>query len=112
MATRSNPKKSTKKITKKTTDVAAGAPIVDVHSVAVPPSDVIVAPMAPPARTLSRAAFEQRVRNEAYLLSQRRSGTQGSPFEDWIQAEGTVRGQLSAEGVVLESDTLRPNPSA
>jgi hypothetical protein len=62
------------------------------------------APVATPAaavRTLSRAEFMVLVRKEAYSRAARRNFKNGSPFQDWVNAEAAVSGKLAAEGVRL-----------
>ena len=56
---------------------------------------------AAPARTLSRAEFLLLVRKEAYNRAARRNFKNGSPFQDWVNAEAAVSGKLAAEGVRL-----------
>ena len=55
-----------------------------------------------PARLVSRAEFMDLVRKEAYRrYTARRSFKQGSPFQDWVNAEAAVSGKLAAEGARL-----------
>lgn len=52
-----------------------------------------------PLRTMSRAEFMVLVRQEAYNRAARRNFRNGSPFQDWVNAEAAVSGKLAAEGV-------------
>ena len=54
-----------------------------------------------PTRTLTRAEFLDLVRKEAYRRAVRREFKNGSPFQDWVNAEASVSGKLAAEGVRL-----------
>ncbi len=73
---------------------------VAVESVAVEtvPAVEEVAARAP---EITREAFELRVRRAAWRRANARGFRNGSPFEDWIQAEAEVRAQLDAEGLRL-----------
>jgi hypothetical protein len=55
-----------------------------------------------PTRLVSRAEFTDLVRKEAYRrYTARRAFKQGSPFQDWVNAEAAVSGKLAAEGARL-----------
>lgn len=63
---------------------------------------VVEAPLeTKPTRTLTRAEFLDLVRKEAYRRAARRDFKNGSPFQDWVNAEASVSGKLAAEGVRL-----------
>lgn len=75
---------------------AALAPVVEV----APVIEVAPAPVEQaPVRTMSRAEFMVLVRREAYNRAARRNFKNGSPFQDWVNAEAAVSGKLAAEGV-------------
>lgn len=75
------------------------APAVLETATATPAPVVVVE--AAPVRTLSRAEFMVLVRKEAYSRAARRNFKNGSPFQDWVNAEAAVSGKLAAEGVRL-----------
>lgn len=52
-------------------------------------------------RLVTRAEFLELVRKEAYLRAQRRDFKNGSPFQDWVNAEAAVSGRLAAQGARL-----------
>ena len=62
---------------------------------------VAAVPELKPTRTLTRAEFLDLVRKEAYRRAARREFKNGSPFQDWVNAEASVSGKLAAEGVRL-----------
>ena len=41
------------------------------------------------------------VRKEAYRRATHRNFENGSPFQDWLNAEAAVSGKLAAEGIQL-----------
>ncbi len=110
-------KKPSKSKSKKTTTTAATSKKVKRSAEALPEQtaltpvvvETLAAPMpvarpvveAPPARTLSRAEFMVLVRKEAYRCAARRNFKNGSPFQDWVNAEAAVSGKLAAQGVRL-----------
>lgn len=81
-------------------------PSVETPSVETPSAEtpavesVEVAAVAMPS--ITREAFELRVRRAAWRRANARGFRNGSPFEDWIQAEAEVRAALDAEGVRLD----------
>ena len=56
---------------------------------------------AAPAREVTRDEFMELVRAEAYRRATRRNFRNGSPFQDWVNAEAAVSGKLIAEGARL-----------
>ena len=74
--------------------------------VAKPEPEVIAAlppvtlpePLVAPVRVVTRAEFVTLVRTEAYRRAHTRNFRNGSPFQDWVNAEAAVSGKLSAEG--------------
>ena len=69
--------------------------------IAAAPAVVLPEPVAAPARTVTRPEFMELVRKEAYRRATRRNFKNGSPFQDWVNAEAAVSGKLAAEGVRL-----------
>jgi hypothetical protein len=66
------------------------------------PVAVVSAPALAPVRLVTRAEFMDLVRKEAYRrYAARRAFKQGSPFQDWVNAEAAVSGKLAAEGARL-----------
>lgn len=81
---------------------------VELEMVATPepiftaPAPAVTAPVLAPVRLVTRAEFMDLVRKEAYRrYAARRSFKQGSPFQDWVNAEAAVSGKLAAEGARL-----------
>lgn len=75
-----------------------------VETVSLAPAVIEAAPVVlpveqAPLRTMSRAEFMVLVRREAYNRAARRHFRNGSPFQDWVNAEAAVSGKLAAEGV-------------
>ena len=110
--TTKKPSKSKSKKTSSTTaatskKVKATVLAKRVETVARAPAVIETAPLAvpvveqAPVRTLSRADFMGLVRKEAYTRAARRNFKNGSPFQDWVNAEAAVSGKLAAEGVRL-----------
>ena len=56
---------------------------------------------AAPTREVTRAEFMEMVRKEAYRRAAMRNFRNGSPFQDWVNAEAAVSGKLAAEGARL-----------
>ena len=54
-----------------------------------------------PTRSVTRAEFMDMVRKEAYRRAALRNFRNGSPFQDWVNAEAAVSGKLAAEGARL-----------
>lgn len=54
-----------------------------------------------PTRTVTRGEFMSLVRKEAYRRAALRKFRNGSPFQDWVNAEAAVSGKLAAEGARL-----------
>ncbi|MDP1824371.1 MAG: hypothetical protein Q8L48_14040 [Archangium sp.] len=80
--------------------VATPEPIFTAAAAATP--QVVSAPERAPARLVTRAEFMDLVRKEAYRrYTARRAFKQGSPFQDWVNAEAAVSGKLAAEGARL-----------
>ena len=57
--------------------------------------------VAAPTREVTRAEFMAMVRKEAYRRAAMRNFRNGSPFQDWVNAEASVSGKLAAEGARL-----------
>ncbi|MBL8958172.1 MAG: DUF2934 domain-containing protein [Myxococcaceae bacterium] len=75
--------------------VAAGAQVLATTPVAA------TAEAATP-RLVTRAELTELVRREAYRLATHRNFQNGSPFQDWVNAEAAVRAQLDAQGARAE----------
>lgn len=69
--------------------------------IAAAPAVVLPAPVLKPTREVTRAEFMDLVRKEAYRRAATRNFRNGSPFQDWVNAEATVSGKLAAEGARL-----------
>lgn len=77
--------------------VATPAPLFTATAAATPEL-----PRLAPVRLVTRAEFTDLVRKEAYRrYAARRAFKQGSPFQDWVNAEAAVSGKLAAEGARL-----------
>lgn len=98
---KSKSKKTTTTATSKKVKRSAEATPVVVETLAAPMPVARPVVEAPPARTLSRAEFMVLVRKEAYRCAARRNFKNGSPFQDWVNAEAAVSGKLAAQGVRL-----------
>lgn len=82
----------------KTEPAMKAAPVTKTEPAVV--ADPVVAQA--PVRLVSRAEFMDLVRKEAYRrYAARRAFKQGSPFQDWVNAEAAVSGKLAAEGARL-----------
>lgn len=97
-------KKPLKSKPKKTTTTAAATSTKTKRTVSAKPLVIEAAPVVLPVeqaphRTMSRAEFMVLVRQEAYNRAARRQFCNGSPFQDWVNAEAAVSGKLAAEGV-------------
>ncbi len=106
-------KKPSKSKSKKTTTTAAAtskkvkrtvSAKQVVETVSLTPAVIAAAPVVlpveqAPLRTVSRAEFMVLVRQEAYNRAARRNFRNGSPFQDWVNAEAAVWGKLAAQGV-------------
>jgi hypothetical protein len=63
--------------------------------------EVVAEVVAAPTREVTRAEFMAMVRKEAYRRAAMRNFRNGSPFQDWVNAEAAVSGKLAAEGARL-----------
>lgn len=70
-------------------------------AVAAAPVVALPAPLPAQARLISRSEFMELVRKEAYGRAARRNFKNGSPFQDWVNAEAAVSGKLAAQGLRL-----------
>ena len=70
-------------------------------AVAAAPAVVLPEPILAPVREVTRAEFLDLVRKEAYRRATHRNFRNGSPFQDWVNAEAAVSGELAAEGARL-----------
>jgi hypothetical protein len=64
-------------------------------------AEVVAEVVAAPTREVTRSEFMQMVRKEAYRRAAMRNFRNGSPFQDWVNAEAAVSGKLAAEGARL-----------
>ena len=80
--------------------VSLAPAVLETPPAALPVASPVVE-QAPVVRTVSRAEFMALVRQEAYGRAARRNFKNGSPFQDWVNAEAAVSGKLAAQGVRL-----------
>ena len=73
-----------------------------VSAAVVQPLPAAPAAAATTPRQVTRAELTELVRREAYRLATRRNFMNGSPFQDWVNAEAAVRAQLEAQGARAE----------
>lgn len=103
--TASTAKKVKREASEKRVEVVVAPAVLETVTQTVEPVSAPVvqeaAQEAAPVRTLSRAEFMELVRKEAYSRAARRNFKNGSPFQDWVNAEAAVSGKLAAEGVRL-----------
>lgn len=86
----------------KTVELASEAEVlVTEAAIAAAPAVVLPEPVLKPTREVSRAEFLALVRKEAYRRASTRNFRNGSPFQDWVNAEAAVSGKLAAEGARL-----------
>ncbi len=83
---------------KKLTRAAAGVSKLEPEVIAALPPVALPEPLVAPVRVVTRAEFMTLVRTEAYRRAHTRNFRNGSPFQDWVNAEAAVFGTLSAEG--------------
>lgn len=110
-SSKSKSKKTTTTSTAKKVKRAAPAvkPVEVVLETVATPEPLFTAAVAPspepvsaPVRLVTRTEFLDLVRKEAYRrYAARRAFKQGSPFQDWVNAEAAVSGKLAAEGARL-----------
>lgn len=93
------PKKTTKKKAALLPDEAPVATPVVAPEVAQ--VDVAASPVVEEALRVSRTEFTQWIREAAFHLAQRRNFENGSPAQDWLQAEAYLTAQLSERGVSI-----------
>ena len=86
-----------KKVTRAAAVVAKPAELKPEVLAALPPV-ALPEPIVAPVRVVTRAEFMTLVRTEAYLRAHTRNFRNGSPFQDWVNAEAAVSGKLAAEG--------------
>ena len=90
---------TSKKVTRAAAVVAKPAKLeLEPEVIAALPAVALPEPLLAPARVLTRAEFMTLVRTEAYLRAHTRNFRNGSPFQDWVNAEAAVSGKLAAEG--------------
>jgi len=99
--TASTAKKVKREASEKRVEVVVAPAVLETVTQTVEPVSAPVVQEAAPVRTLSRAEFMELVRKEAYSRAARRNFKNGSPFQDWVNAEAAVSGKLAAEGVRL-----------
>lgn len=82
----------------KLTRAAAVVAKLEPEVIAALPPVTLPEPLVAPVRVVTRAEFVTLVRTEAYRRAHTRNFRNGSPFQDWVNAEAAVSGKLSAEG--------------
>ena len=83
---------------KKLPRAAAVVAKLEPEVIAALPPVTLPEPLVAPVRVVTRAEFVTLVRTEAYRRAHTRNFRNGSPFQDWVNAEAAVSGKLSAEG--------------
>ncbi len=88
-----------KKVTRAAAAVAKPAKLeLKPEVLAALPPVALPEPIVAPVRVVTRAEFMTLVRTEAYRRAHTRNFRNGSPFQDWVNAEAAVSGKLAAEG--------------
>ena len=98
------PAASKKKKAEAVTDAAPAVPQVEVEAAPVVTEAAPVVDSAPAAvepMHVKRSEFTQWVREAAFKLAQDRHFRNGSPTEDWLQAEAYLTQQLAHRGVSI-----------
>ncbi|MDP2274808.1 MAG: hypothetical protein Q8N23_16730 [Archangium sp.] len=97
--TAATPAATSKKVSKTAAVVAKPAKLeLQPEVIAALPPVALPEPILAPVRVVSRAEFMTLVRAEAYRRAHTRNFRNGSPFQDWVNAEAAVSGKLAAEG--------------
>ncbi len=90
---------TSKKVSKTAAVVAKPAKLeLQPEVIAALPPVALPEPILAPVRVVTRAEFMTLVRTEAYRRAHTRNFRNGSPFQDWVNAEAAVSGKLAAEG--------------
>ena len=102
VATATSKKVAARTVSAKSVKVTEQLPEAELAAaVAAAPAVVLPEPILAPVREVTRAEFLSLVRKEAYRRATHRNFRNGSPFQDWLNAEAAVSGKLAAEGARL-----------